>query len=113
MPPGQAARTMADLAGTQSDVLRGTIEAVITELGARRPDPLDRLEYLLRNCGYLAERRADRVVLSDNAHPADFQHLASWLPFGPDALETFPWIDEMSRWAVAGPRIGWRRDRFL
>jgi hypothetical protein len=37
--------------------------------------PLDRVEYLLRNCGYLAERKGDCVVLSDNAHWLDFRDL--------------------------------------
>ena len=36
---------------------------------------LDRVEYLLRNCGYLAERKGDCVVLSDNAHWLDFRDL--------------------------------------
>jgi hypothetical protein len=44
------------------------IEAVIAELGSRRDHPLDRLVYPLQNCGYLAERDEERVVLSDNAH---------------------------------------------
>jgi hypothetical protein len=97
----------------QGDEPRRIFEALIAQLAARRDDPLDRLEYLLRNCGYLAERRADRVVLSDNAHPGDFQYLAPWLPFGPDALATFPWVRELSRRATESCGIGRRQDRFL
>jgi hypothetical protein len=78
------------------------IEALIAELGARKDDPLDRLEYLLRNCGYLVERSGDRVVLSDNAHRLDFLDLSPWLPFGPEALETFPWVRTLARWGFDG-----------
>jgi hypothetical protein len=81
---------------------RSMIEALIAELGARKANPLDRLEYLLRNCGYLVERRGNRVVLSDNAHRLDFLDLAPWLPFGPEALETFPWVRTFERWGTGG-----------
>ena len=59
---------MTDPLGAQSDGLRPTVDALLAELASRRDDPLDRLEYLLRNCGYLAERSGDRVDLRDNAH---------------------------------------------
>jgi hypothetical protein len=88
------------------------VEALIPELGARKNDPLDRLEYLLRNCGYLVERSGDRVVLSDNAHRLDFLDLAPWLPFGPEALETFPWVREFARWGSNGPSRPWP-ERFV
>jgi hypothetical protein len=78
------------------------IEALVAELGARKDNPLDRLEYLLRNCGYLVEQSGDRVVLSDNAHRLDFQDLSPWLPFGPEALETFPWVRTFTRWGTGG-----------
>jgi hypothetical protein len=88
------------------------VEALIAELGARKDDPLDRLEYLLRNCGYLVERRSDRVVLSDNAHRLDFLDLSPWLPFGPEALETFPWVKTFMRRASGGA-FGSRPERFV
>lgn len=88
---------MANPFKAESDGRHPIIEALITELGSRKGDPLDRLEYLLRNCGYLAERRGDLVVLSDNAHRLDFRDLAPWLPLHPEALETFPWVREFSR----------------
>jgi hypothetical protein len=78
------------------------LKALIAELGARKDDPLDRLEYLLRNCGYLVERRGDRVVLSENAHRRDFLDVSPWLPFGPEALETFPWVRTFARWGTGG-----------
>ncbi len=104
---------MANPFKAESDGRHPIIEALITELGSRKGDPLDRLEYLLRNCGYLAERRGDLVVLSDNAHRLDFRDLAPWLPLHPEALETFPWVREFSRrgsfssWILQGP------ERFL
>jgi hypothetical protein len=72
---------------------------------------LDRVEYLLRNCGYLAERKGDCVVLSDNAHWLDFRDLAPWLPFRADALETFPWVREFSRRGSESCKLG--PERFL
>ena len=89
------------------------IEALVAELGARRDEPLDRLEYLLRNCGFLSERRGDRVVLSDNAHRLDFQYLAEWLPFCSDALTTFPWVNEFLRCKHCNMRYGVGPDGFL
>jgi hypothetical protein len=72
---------------------------------------LDRVEYLLRNCGYLAERKGDCVVLSDNAHWLDFRDLAPWLPFRADALEAFPWVRGFSRHGSESSELG--PERFL
>jgi hypothetical protein len=96
-----------------SDGRYPVIEAVIAELGSRRGDPLDRLAYLLQNCGYLAERSGKRVVLSDNAHRYDLQDLAPWLPFGPEALETFPWLREFSRCGHESTGFAVGPERFL
>jgi hypothetical protein len=89
------------------------IEAVIAELGARRDHPLDRVEYLLRNCGYLAERSGERVVLSDDAHRYDLADLSRWLPFGPEALQAFPWVQEFSRRGSEGSGYAVGPARFL
>jgi hypothetical protein len=84
------------------------VEALIAELEARKDDPLDRLENLLRHCGYLVERRGERVVLSDNAHRLDFLDLCPWLPFGPEALKAFPWVRTFMRWGGGnGPFRPW------
>ena len=96
-----------------SDGRYPVIEAVIAELGSRWDHPLDRLVFLLRSCGYLAERSGERVVLSDNAHRYDFHDLAEWLPFGPEALETFPWVREFSRRGLEGSGFEPGRERFL
>jgi hypothetical protein len=104
---------MPDPLGAQSDGRRPIIEALLAELISRRDDPLDRLEYLLRNCGYLAERTGDRVDLSDNAHHLDFQHLAGWLPFRAEALEAFPWANELARRGCEDARLGVGPERFL
>lgn len=89
------------------------IEAVIAELGSRKSDPLDRVAYLLRNCGILAERNGECVVLSDNAHRYDCHFLAPWLPFGPETLETFPWVMQYSRVGGEGGSFAVGPDRFL
>jgi hypothetical protein len=96
-----------------SDGRYPVIEAVIAELCSRRDHPLDRIVYLLRNCGYLAERDEERVVLSDYAHRYDFRDLAAWLPFGPEALETFPWVREFSRCGLEGGGFALGPERFL
>ena len=96
-----------------SDGRYPVIEAVIAELGSRWDHPLDRLVFLLRSCGYLAERSGERVVLSDNAHRYDFHDLSEWLPFGPEALETFPWVRMFSRRGDDGCGFGTGRERFL
>ena len=66
---------MTDPFTADSNGKRPIIEALIGVLSSRKHDPLDRVEYLLRNCGYLAERKGDCVVLSDNAHWLDFRDL--------------------------------------
>ena len=76
-PSNSAARTRAYYFEAESDGRYPIIEAVLPELMARRDNPLYRLQYLLRHCGYLAERRGDCVVLSENAHRLDFRHLAA------------------------------------
>ena len=77
---------------------RGRDRRTWLEVGSSPGPPL----FLLRSCGYLAERSGERVVLSDNAHRYDFHDLAEWLPFGPEALETFPWVREFSRHGLEG-----------
>ena len=66
------------------------IETLIGVLSSRKDDPSKRLEYLLRNCGYLVERKGDCVVLSDNAHCRDFRDLSPWLPFRTSARGDVP-----------------------
>jgi hypothetical protein len=107
-------RAMVHPLEKDSDGRYPVIEAVIAELGSRRDHPLDRLVLQLRSCGYLVERSGERVVLSDNAHRYDFRDLAEWLPLGPEALETFPWVREFSRRGLEGSsgfELG--RERFL
>ena len=89
------------------------VEAVIAELGSRKGDPVDRLAYLLCNCGILAERSGECVVLSDNGHRYDFQFLAPWLPFGPETLQTFPWVRLYSRVGMEGGSFAVGPERFL
>jgi hypothetical protein len=108
---GSAARAIAERVRAEREAHDSMVGALVAELGARKDDPLDRLEYLLWCCGYLVERRGDRVVLSNNAHPGDFEDLSSWLPFGPDALESFPWVGKFSRCGSDG--CACRKPRFL